>query len=227
MQRIFIVCEGESEETFVKHILAPYFYSLGLYLTPFKLSTSKGHKGGALNYDRVKPFITKLLKSDKEAFVSTFFDYYALPDSFPKYHEQREDIYEKIKILEQGFSENINENMNKEFNPKRFFPHIQPHEFESLLFSDIESIIKADAEWDKQRSLIKLEKIIQEFQNPELINNSHETSPSHRLKKLFPTYKKVLHGNIIVKKITIQTMRAKCPHFDEWCKQISALAQQN
>lgn len=223
MQRILVVCEGQSEESFVKHVLALYFNSLGLYLIPIIPSSSKGHKGGALNYDRVKPFITKLLKNDTTAFVSTFFDYYALPQDFPKYKEQAGDIYEKIKILEQGFFENIND----EFNSERFFPHIQPHEFESLLFSDIESIIEADPEWDKQKSLVELKKIIQEFQNPELINNSRETSPSHRLKKLFPTYKKVSHGNIIAKKITIQTMRAKCSHFDEWCKQISALAQQN
>lgn len=223
MQKIFIVCEGQTEETFVKHILASYFLSLNLNLIPTIATSSKGHKGGALNYDRVKPFITNLLKSNKKAFVSTFFDYYALPNNFPKYHEQKGDIYEKIKILEQGFFENIND----EFNSKRFFPHIQPHEFESLLFSDIESIIEADPEWDKQKSLAELEKIIQEFQNPELINNSRKTSPSHRLKSLFKTYKKVLHGRIIAQKITIQTMRIKCPHFDEWCNKISALAQQN
>ncbi len=59
----------------------------------------------------------------KEAFVSTFFDYYAMPSDFPKYDEQNGDIYEKIAILEQGFYEDINDSGDYY---QRFFPHIQP-----------------------------------------------------------------------------------------------------
>ncbi len=178
MKRVYIICEGQSEEAFVKHILSQHFENLQIYLTPIIIPTSRKQKGGGLNYDRVKFFITNKFKQDKEAFVSTFFDYYALPSDFPKYDEQVQgnDIYQKIDILEQGFYNDINH--------QRFFPHIQPYEFESLLFSDIDKIIQADAEWrNNQSCLNELKKIIQDFNNPELINNSPQTSPSHRLKK--------------------------------------------
>lgn len=218
MKRVYIICEGQSEETFVKHILSQHFENLQIYLTPIIIPTSRKQKGGGLNYDRVKFFITNKFKQDKEAFVSTFFDYYALPNDFPKYDEQVQcnDIYQKIDILEQGFCDDINH--------QRFFPHIQPYEFESLLFSDIDKIIQADAEWrNNQSCLNELKKIIQDFNNPELINNSPQTSPSHRLKNIFPRYRKVTHGRIIAQNITITHIRNKCKHFDEWCKKISSV----
>lgn len=216
MKRVYIICEGQSEEAFIRQVLMPYFKQH--YLIPKVTKTSIGHKGGGLKYHRIKKEILNLL-NHKEAFVSTFFDYYALPSDFPKYDEQVQgnDIYQKIDILEQGFCNDINH--------QRFFPHIQPYEFESLLFSDIDKIIQADAEWSgKKPYLNALERIIQEFENPEFINNSPQTSPSHRLEDIFnKTYNKVLHGRIIAEKITITKIREKCKHFDEWCKKISSV----
>lgn len=184
---LYIVCEGQSEEAFIKQVLIPYFMSINFQhcLIPIVTKTSIGHKGGGLKYRRIKKEILNLL-NHKDAFVSTFFDYYALSSDFPKYDKQIQsnDIYQKIDILEQGFRNDINYH-------QRFFPHIQPYEFESLLFSDINKIIQADAEWSGKKScLIELQKIIQKFKNPEFINDSPQTSPSHRLEKIFPTYKK-------------------------------------
>jgi hypothetical protein len=34
MKRVCIVCEGQTEETFVRDVLAPAFYDLGLNLIP-------------------------------------------------------------------------------------------------------------------------------------------------------------------------------------------------
>lgn len=219
-KRIHIVCEGQSEENFIKWVLAPYFVNLKLYLTPIIIPTSKGHRGGGLDYNRVKSFIERKLKQDKTAFVSTFFDYYALPSDFPQYNSQQGDIYQKIDSLEKAFCDDINDNSH----PKRFFPHIQPHEFEALLFSDINKIIEADTLWQgKDTYLAKLQNITNEFPNPELINNSTQTSPSHRLEAIFPTYQKVFHSKIIAQSISITHIRSECKHFDEWCKKISSL----
>ena len=144
-----------------------------------------------------------------------------MPDDFPKYNEQKGDIYEKIGILEQGLCDDINTN---DLYKQRFFPHIQPYEFERLLFSNIDKISQADAEWrNNQSCLNELKKIIQEFNNPEFINNSPQASPSHRLKDIFPKYRKVIHGRIITQNITITYIRSKCKHFYEWCKKIASL----
>lgn len=61
MKRVYIICEGQSEEAFVKHILSQHFENLQIYLTPIIIPTSRKQKGWGLNYDRVKFFITNTL----------------------------------------------------------------------------------------------------------------------------------------------------------------------
>lgn len=218
--RCYVICEGQSEEKFINEILGSYFYNSNVYLTPLIIPTSKGHKGGALAYNRVVDFIVKKLKQDPQAFMTTMFDYYGLDDEFLKENKADTDIYEYIEKIQKDFDEAI----KQKCDTNKFFSYIQPHEFESLLFSDITKIIKADAEWN-EGLICELECIIEKYNNPELINNSKETSPSHRLKKIFssPSYKKVLHGSKIAKEIGIDNIRSKCKHFNKWCEKISTL----
>ncbi|HDZ4981167.1 TPA: DUF4276 family protein [Campylobacter jejuni] len=218
--RCYVICEGQSEEKFINETLGSYFYNANIYLIPLTIPTSKGHKGGALSYDRVVDFIIKKLKQDPQAFMTTMFDYYGLDDEFLKENTMNADIYECIEKIQKNFDEAI----RQKCDTNQFFSYIQPHEFESLLFSDITKILKADAEWD-ERLICELEDIIKKYDNPELINNSKETSPSHRLKKIFscPSYKKVLHGSKIAKEIGIDNIRSKCQHFNQWCKKIHNL----
>ncbi|RTJ49132.1 ATPase [Campylobacter jejuni] len=218
--RCYVICEGQSEEKFINETLGSYFHNANIYLTPLIIPTSKGHKGGALAYNRVVDFIVKKLKQDPQAFMTTMFDYYGLDDEFLKENKADTDIYEYIEKIQKDFDEAI----KQKCDTNKFFSYIQPHEFESLLFSDITKIIKADAEWN-EGLICELECIIEKYNNPELINNSKETSPSHRLKKIFssPSYKKVLHGSKIAKEIGIDNIRSKCKHFNKWCEKISTL----
>ena len=62
MSRVVVVCEGETEEEFVRDVLAPGFYGVSLYLEPQMIETSPGHRGGALNYDRVKRHLRNTLR---------------------------------------------------------------------------------------------------------------------------------------------------------------------
>ncbi|HDZ4329954.1 TPA: DUF4276 family protein [Campylobacter jejuni] len=218
--RCYVICEGQSEEKFINEILGSYFYNSNVYLTPLIIPTSKGHKGGVLAYNRVVDFIVKKLKQDPQAFMTTMFDYYGLDNRFLKEKQCNKNIYEHVEKIQKDFDEAI----KQKCDTNKFFSHIQPHEFESLLFSDITKIIKADAEWN-EGLICELECIIEKYNNPELINNSKETSPSHRLKKIFssPSYKKVLHGSKIAKEIGIDNIRSKCKHFNKWCEKISTL----
>lgn len=78
MNTLYILCEGQSEETFINKVLAPYFQSSNLHIIPIITKTSANAKGGGLKYSRIRKEILNLLNR-KQAFVSTFFDYYALP----------------------------------------------------------------------------------------------------------------------------------------------------
>jgi hypothetical protein len=44
--RVNILVEGQTEETFVRELLAPHLVGFQVYLTPRIIETSKGHKGG-------------------------------------------------------------------------------------------------------------------------------------------------------------------------------------
>ena len=50
MIRVYIICEGQSEEEFVNVILTPYLILHHIYdVRPILMTTSRGHKGGDVN----------------------------------------------------------------------------------------------------------------------------------------------------------------------------------
>ena len=60
---------------------------------------------------------------------------------------------------------------------------------------------------------------------PELVNDSFETSPSHRTQKLFAGYDKKLHGPEIVELAGLAAIRKECPRFDAWVAQLEGLGR--
>lgn len=211
MIRIYLICEGQTEETFVRDVLSPILARNNIFITAQMIPTSKTQKGGALSYPRVKRYIERLLKQETNTYITTFFDLYALDNRFPKIEESRmvENLYEKVELLETAFLEDIAYN-----NKRRFLPYIQPYEFEGLLFSDVAKLIEIDSDWDSH-NVEKLQKIKDDFETPEHINNSKETSPSHRLKSLLK-YQKKLHGPLAIENIGIDKVLTECKHFKQW-----------
>ena len=49
MVRVHIICEGQTEETFINEVLMPDFSRKGIYLYP-ALIGRPGHKGGNVKY---------------------------------------------------------------------------------------------------------------------------------------------------------------------------------
>lgn len=89
VKRVVVVCEGETEEEFVRDVLAPGFCGTGLYLEPQMVETSPGNRGGALNYDRVKPHLRNVLRQKSMPVVTTLFDLYKLDRRFPGFERSR------------------------------------------------------------------------------------------------------------------------------------------
>ena len=113
--------------------------------------------------------------------------------------------------METAFWEDMVYNNNFQ---NRFLPYIQPYEFESLLFSDVAKLIEIDSDWDSHL-VEKLQRIKDNFETPEHINNSKETSPSHRLQSLLGYHKK-LHGPLAIENIGIDKVLSECKHFKQW-----------
>lgn len=209
-KRLYIVVEGQSEEEFVKSMLAPFLQSHCIYAYPIIIRTSKGHKGGFVNYDHLKNDVLRLLKSQgDDVVVTTFIDFFRCPE-LP---EQKSwigitDHSERADEMQRAISRDICDH--------RFHPYIQLHEFEALLFSSEIGFIKY---FEKSKAL-KIQEIITSYNNPEEINSSPEGAPSKRLLRIIPEYDKVMYGNIIALEIGLQAILDKCPRFNRWVNEI-------
>lgn len=146
--------------------------------------------------------------------------FYALPNDFPGYAVAQTigDPYVRVNSLEADFAKDINDG--------RFIPYIQLHEFEALLFCGIAHIAKYYPGCDKRCKQLEND-LLDAGGNPELINNGPSTAPSKRIikaiegdKKTHYNYNKPVTGKNVVKQIGIETLRAKCRHFNDWIEKL-------
>lgn len=222
MREVIVVCEGQTEEVFVNEILAPVLGEGNVFLSPRLISTSRHSKGGALNAQRVLRFLRNTLRERRNTYVTTLFDLYGLPSDFPGRAETAREIdpVNQAIAVESEFRSAVID--VAECRPCRFLPHIQPYEFEALLFSDPERFADVEPAW--RRYVRQLEAARQSVRSPEYINDGSETHPSARLENLLrPRYNKVRHGRAVSARIGIDRMRAECAHFDDWMARVEAL----
>lgn len=211
MKRVIIICEGDTEKEFCQKTLAPYFNKKGIYIHPPLIKKSMG---GIVKWSELQKQITLHLKNESDAYVTTLIDYYGLyeKDNFPKWDEAESltDKNKRMDMLEVGMKESIDDALRH-----RFIPYMQLHEFEGLLFNDInvfyEQIPKRELVGTKE-----LEETFSQYENPEMINNNKETSPSHRLSRIISGYNKVVYGNILAEAIGLERIREKSPRFNKW-----------
>src|SRR2546423_13361295 len=88
VKRVLILVEGQTEERFIKDVLAPSFYERQVFLFPTLLVTKRvkdgaNFKGGVTNYGKFKADVRRLLQNSGGALVTTLLDYYGLPGDFP------------------------------------------------------------------------------------------------------------------------------------------------
>jgi len=223
MKRVCVVCEGQTEETFVRDVLAPPFYDLGLNLIPEMVETSPGHKGGALNYDRVKRHLRNTLRQKSAPVVTTLFDLYRLDSGFPGFDASRAqgDLSHRLAVLNQALHADVV--AVAECHPARFIPYIQPYEFEALLFSDVQTLTQTQLGWHGATTALAAARSAAE--SPEHINDRPETKPAAYLERELknPSYRKRMHGPIAAKKIGLAKIESECAFFAAWLAKLRTL----
>jgi hypothetical protein len=216
MSRVYLLVEGQTEEAFINELLSPHYARLGLYLTPIIVSTSPGHKGGVVSYAKIKPQIHRLCKQHAGAHVTTLFDLYALPGDFPgkssTAYPATGSGQRKAEFLEAELATDIGQ--------RNFIPNLLVHEFEALLFAQIDAF----EQWTNDDRVLEPLRAVRNTTSPEDINDSSNTAPSKRILAAMTGYQKTLHGPLIACDIGLDAIREACPHFDEWLKKIEALA---
>jgi len=132
---VIVFAEGSTEEKFIKQLVAPAVRHLQVYVKPQLLNTSQTAKGGAVSFDRLKFNARNTLRQYPDAILSTFLDLYKLDTDFPAFEEakRKPEVYARVDCLELALHAAIVDYV--QCHRQRFIPHIQPYEFEGLLFS--------------------------------------------------------------------------------------------
>jgi hypothetical protein len=222
--RVNVIVEGQTEETFVRELLAPHLAEREVFAIARRVETGrrrgKIHRGGVTKFARAEKDIRLWLKQDKRAVVTTMFDLYALPSDFPGSDRASamSDPVARVRFLEAE--------LNTTIDDQRFGAYFQLHEFEGLLFSEVEAIDEALQLSTPGSGLHELREIRDAFPTPEHIDDGVETAPSKRLSRLYPRYDKPLFGSLIAERIGLDRIRQECHHFREWVAWLESLAEE-
>lgn len=218
--RLHFVVEGQTEEAFVRDLLAPEMGAKGIYCDAHRVTTGrrggKVYRGGLLSYAHLRKDLELWMKQDRagDSWFTTMIDLYKLPPDLPSMAECRRivDPFKKVECLEQGLAGDITH--------PRFVPYIQLHEFEALLFSDPQSFSIAFPAIGGEVG--KLKAIRQACESPEHIDEREDCAPSKQILKILPEYDKPVSGPLIARQIGLEKLRAECHHFNGWLARLEA-----
>jgi hypothetical protein len=211
MKRVCVVCEGPTEVEFIKSCITPYLLKHAVYAYPAILQAPSGrHRGGRVTVDRLAKFIShQYHEADR---ITTLVDYYGFQDRAGRTRAG----------LEQAILDALRHHTPR-VDARYVLPYVQMHEFEGLLFSDVEQFQLVLDGWNAKNRAALLH-IRQSFGSPEDINDSPETAPSQRILSIFDegVYSKTEHGPLIAEAIGIDRIRGQCPQFDAWLARLQA-----
>ena len=203
MIRLAISVEGRTEEEFVNNVLADHLRDRDVEPVPIPLD-------GHVTVERLASDMAKLIWNFDR--VTSLVDFYGFRNKNTATREE----------LEQQLRRAVEEKVNRSWDQSRLIPYVQQHEFEGLLFSDVDAFARIpDAPEDCIEELRRIRLL---FPTPEDINDSSVTAPSKRIKKLIPRYDKVVHGSLIAGETGLENIRMECSRFNAWMTCIESLA---
>ena len=149
--------------------------------------------------------IKRFLKQEPsdQVFFTTMIDLYALHGDFPGGREAqklRHFPYQRVESLERAWSD--------ETDDTRFIPFLQLHEFEAYLFCGVPHF--ASFFENANSPISALQKIVDDLQSPELIDDGQQTAPSKRIIAQFPQYSdlKTTVGTQMAERIGLENIRS-------------------
>jgi len=137
MSRVRALVEGQTEEAFVREVLAPNLGVHGVFVSATRIG-KPGRRGGVRPWLVVRNDILATLKQNRAVYCTTMFDYYDLPSDWPGTDgtRRKRPISKKAGEIQQAIQADVCNELGESFDAQRFIPYIQMHEFEALLFSD-------------------------------------------------------------------------------------------
>lgn len=221
MKLIYVICEGQTEVLFIESVLQNTFPSEEVCFKAILLGTPR-HKGGHVTFERLIKNIRNSLRVPN-CYVTTFFDFYGLDSNFPGKKEALafKSSRKRSMTLLNAFQKELDEVFGDNYKDKcRIVPYVQMHEFEALLFSDPAALAQSLGQIRLESEFLN---VCQKFETPEEINDGPQTAPSKRIALVFPEFGKTSDGIDAAKQIGLETMRQKCPLFNEWLEKLEKL----
>jgi hypothetical protein len=222
MNRVFVLAEGQTEEIFVREVLAPHLALKGVSATAIIITTKRvkdgpNFRGGAVNWDRVIGDIARCCKDSNVVAITTMIDYYGLGAGFDeRATSHRSEPEHRVSELGDALIEKVND--------PRFRPFFMLHEFEALLYSDP----SVCADYLECPGLFEMmTEAVKACGSPESVNDSPETAPSKRIDASLQLASKNGYSKtvapLIVEAIGLDKVRLHCPHFDAWVTWLESL----
>jgi hypothetical protein len=206
----------------VNEVLRDHLVSKGYHSVEARIvgnARQRQRRGGIRSWPSVRRDIVNHLLEDRDCLATLMVDYYGLPEAWPGRERSRSlrSMEEKAACVETAVLADV----GGHYNSDRFVPFVVMHEFEGLLFSDCAAFSRGISRPDLENSF---RGIRESFATPEEINDSPVTAPSKRVRDLVPGYEKPLLGVLAVLEIGLLRIRAECPHFDSWLRQLESRA---
>ena len=202
MIRLAISVEGETEEEFVKNVLAENLRAKGVEPYPSLLK-------GDVTVEKLASDMAKLVWSFD--FVTSLVDFYGF----------RGKGSATVEELEERIGEEVDRQIGRNWNQSQLIPYVQRHEFEGLLFSDVSAF--GGLIYASEDAVAELQMVRSRFPTPEDVNDSSETAPSKRIELAIPRYKKRVAGSQIAMAIGLPVIRDQCPRFNRWLTSLESL----
>ena len=204
MIRLAILVEGQTEEEFVKSVLADHLRPIGVEPIPILL-------GGDVNAARLTKHMADSYWSFD--FVTSLVDFYGFNGKGNR----------TVEELEEHLNERIQTRVGDHWDQRRVVPYVQKYEFEGLLFSDVNAFRATT--YASEGSITQLSKVRSRFPTPEDINDDPNTAPSKRIANAIPSYRKYLNGPLVARELGLDVIREECPRFREWVGRLESLGE--
>ena len=216
---VVVLVEGQTEQRFVREVLAPYMTTRNIYLISIVLS-KQGQKGGDVRFARARNDIGEHIRQRRDTWITLLVDYYGIKSDWPGYAESKRqtDHAGKARSMNRATAKEVERLFPDQAPARRFIPYVSMHEIEALYFSDPACLAR---HLGVRRE--KIDTILEECGGPEEINDHPLTAPSKRLSQLSNRFKKTSTGIAVAEEIGIPKMRAACPLFNAWLTKLESL----
>jgi hypothetical protein len=228
MSDLGMIVEGQTEQAFVRDVLAPHLATFGVRAWA-RLPGRVHRHGGVPAWEEVRGDILRTLKERQGRYCTTMFDFYAMPHGWPgRRQASARPMNERGPSVETALSADLARHAGRDFDPTLFIPYVQMHEFEALLFSGVDILCMTLSPLCGRRKedlAACFSRVLAEAGEPEAIDDRPQYAPSKRIQKEVPGYRKSLHGPIAANRIGLETICRTCQHFCSWLQRLESLGR--